>query len=105
MEAMLPKLYVNDTVPEFIRIVGDATPVGVLGKPLQRLLVQAAVDLLTSDMQRACGVRVTHPLRHGLRPGVNLLVRVARHAQRFTSGGAAQQACRRMSVSTDCLYP
>jgi uncharacterized protein (DUF2236 family) len=105
MASMLPKLYVNDTVQEFIHLVGQATPMGSAAQPLQRLLVQAAIDLLNVDMQRACGVRVTHPLGRGLRLLVRPLARSARIAQRFAPDGPAQQACRRMGVSTDCLYP
>lgn len=101
MATMLSKLYVNDTVQEFIGVVGDATPMGRMGRPFQRLLVQAAIDLLTEDMQRACGVRLTHPLGSGLRYVVKPLVRAGHYAQRFVVDGPAQQACRRMAVSTD----
>lgn len=99
-------LYVNDTVQEFLKIVGDATPMGKAARPLQRLLTQAGVDLLTEDMQRACGVRVTHPLGvRGVRAVVGALAATARFVTRRKGNGPAEQACRRMGVSTDCLYP
>lgn len=104
MKGMLPRLYVNETVPEFIALVGQAAPLGAAFRPLQRLLAQAAIDLLTPDMQRACGVQVTHPLGRGLRPAVKALVGTTRTLQRIFPDGPAQQACRRMNVSTDCLY-
>jgi len=106
MASMLPKLYANDTVQEFIKIVGDATPMGRAGQPLQRLLTQAGIDLLTDEMRDACGVKVTHPLgRRGVRATVGSLAAVARFVQKRRGNGPAEQACRRMGVSTDCLYP
>jgi uncharacterized protein (DUF2236 family) len=105
MASMLPRLYVNDTVQEFIELVERATPMGRVAQPLQRLLVQAAIDLLTDGMQRACGVRVNHPMGRGLRHLVRALARSARAAQRFAPDGPAQKACRRMRVSTNCLHP
>lgn len=106
MAEKLKGLYVNDTVQEFIQIVGDATPLGKAARPLQRLLAQAGIDLLTEDMQKACGVRVTHPLGvTGVRATVKALAAAARFVARRKGNGPAEQACRRMSVSTDCLYP
>lgn len=104
MASMLPRLYANDTVQAFLRIVGEATPMGAAGRPLQRLLAEAAIDLMPEEMRKACGVRVTHPLGRSLRPVVRALATTARFAQRFTADGPAEQACRRMGVSTDCLY-
>ena len=106
MAEKLKTLYVNDTVPEFIRIVGDATPMGRAAQPVQRLMAQAGIDLLTDEMQKACGVKVTHPLgRRGLRMVVGALAATARFVQKRRGDGPAEQACRRMGVSTDCLYP
>ena len=106
MAGKLKGLYVNDTVQEFIKIVGDATPMGKAAQPLQRLLTQAGIDLLTEDMQKACGVRVTHPLGvTGVRAAVKTLAATARFVARRKGNGPAEQACRRMGVSTDCLYP
>jgi uncharacterized protein (DUF2236 family) len=104
MASMTPKLYANDTVQAFLRIVGEATPMGRAGRPLQRLLAQAAIDLLPEELQRACGVRVTHPLGRALRPAMRALVASGNFAQRFAKESPAAQACRRMGVSTDCLY-
>lgn len=106
MASMLPKLYANDTVQEFLKIVGDATPFGRAGQPLQRLIMQGGIDLLTDEMQKACGVRVTHPLgRRGVRAAIGALSATARFVARRSGNGPAEQACRRMGVSTDCLYP
>lgn len=106
MTSMLPRLYVNDTVQEFLKIVGDATPLGKIGQPLQRLIMQGGIDLLTDEMQKACGVRVTHPLgKYGVRAAIGSLSATARFVARRSGNGPAEQACRRMGVSTDCLYP
>jgi uncharacterized protein (DUF2236 family) len=106
MAEKLKTLYANDTVQAFIKIVGDATPMGKAARPLQRLLTQAGIDLLTDDMQKACGVRVTHPLgARGVRAVVGALAATARFVARRKGNGPAEQACRRMGVSTDCLYP
>lgn len=105
MTEKLKTLYVNDTVQEFIKIVGDATPMGKAAQPVQRLMAQAGIDLLTDDMQKVCGVKVTHPLgRRGVRAVVGALAATARFVQKRRGDGPAEQACRRMGVSTDCLY-
>ena len=105
MAEKIKGLYVNDTVQEFLQIVGDATPMGKAARPLQRLLTQSGIDLLTEDMQKACGVRVTHPLGvRGVRAVVGTLAAIARFVTRRKGNGPAEQACRRMGVSTDCLY-
>jgi uncharacterized protein (DUF2236 family) len=105
MKGMMSNLYANDTVQEFIRLVGDASLVGTAARPLQRLFVQAAIDLLTEDMRSACGVQATHPLGRGLRPTISALVKATRAGRRMLPDGPAQQACRRMNVSTGCLVP
>ncbi len=106
MAEKLKGLYANDTVHEFIKIVGDATPMGKAARPIQRLLTQAGIDLLTDEMQKACGVRVTHPLGvRGVRAVVGALAATARFVAKRRGDGPAEQACRRMGVSTDCLYP
>ncbi|HEY4343583.1 MAG TPA: oxygenase MpaB family protein [Parvibaculum sp.] len=103
MKEMLPKLYVNDTVPAFLKLVGDASPFGPLGRPFQRLFAQAAIDLLTPEMQAVSGVYVTSKLGALLRPTVRGLAKLAGAAVRLAPDGPPQQACRRMEVSTDCL--
>lgn len=103
MSEMLPKLYVNDTVPEFLKLVGDASPFGPLGRPFQRLFAQAAIDLLTPEMQKVSGVHVTSKFGALLRPTVRGLAKIADVAVRLAPDGPPQQACRRMGVSTDCL--
>ncbi|WP_421862317.1 oxygenase MpaB family protein [Parvibaculum sp.] len=103
MAEMTPKLYANETVHEFLELVRNATPLGSAGKPVQRLITQAAIDLLPKEMQNQCGVAVSPAARPMVRPAVRALARTAGLAMRFAKNSPAHQACRRMGVSTDCL--
>ena len=103
MAEMKPKLYANETVHEFLKLVGDATPLGQMGKPMQRLIAQAAIDLLPPDLQAQCGVNVAPWARPIVRPSVRGLARSAGLAGRYNETSPAHQACRRMGVSTNCL--
>ncbi|MBI1262989.1 MAG: DUF2236 domain-containing protein [Rhizobiales bacterium] len=100
MAEMTPKLYANDTILEFLELVRNATPLGAKGKPIQRLIVQAAIDLLPPPLQKQLGLKSMTPLL--IRPSVAALARLARFSQRFADG-PPQQACRRMGVSTDYI--
>ena len=100
MAEMTPKLYANETVHEFLALVRNATPLGTVGKPMQRLVAQAAIDLLPEAMRKQVGVEALPAFL--IRPAVGALARAARFAQRFADG-PPQQACRRLGVSTDCL--
>ena len=103
MEEMTPKLYANETVHEFLALVRNATPLGAAGKPMQRLVTQAAIDLLPKKLQDQCGVQVSPFVRPTVRPMVRALAGAAGAAVRRMSDTPANQACRRMGVSTDCL--
>ena len=52
MEAMRPNLRAHPIIGEFLRIVCMTSPLGPPGRPLQRLLVRAAVDLLPPSLRR-----------------------------------------------------
>lgn len=103
MAEMAPKLYANETVQEFLALVRNATPLGAIGKPAQRLITQAAIDLLPKNLQVQCGVQVSPFVRPTVRPMVRTLANVAGAALRRMPDTPANQACRRMGVSTDCL--
>jgi uncharacterized protein (DUF2236 family) len=103
MAEMTPKLYANDTVHEFLELVRNATPLGRAGKPVQRLITQAAIDLLPKHLQDQCGVTVSAAARPMVRPAVRALANTAGLAMRFAKESPSHQACRRMGVSTDCL--
>jgi uncharacterized protein (DUF2236 family) len=100
MGRMTPRLYANDTVQEFLKLTAEAPVFGTLAQPLQRLLVEAAIDLLPPPIQAAAGV--TAKPASQIRPYVRALAMVAGFAQRFVDG-PPQQACQRMGVSTVCL--
>lgn len=103
MAEMTPKLYANDTVHEFLDLVRNATPLGRVGKPVQRLITQAAIDLLPKHLQEQCGVAVSPAARPMVRPALRALANTAGFAMRFAKDSPSHQACRRMGVSTDCL--
>jgi uncharacterized protein (DUF2236 family) len=52
IEAMRPSLRPHRIIGEFLQIVSTTSPLGPPGRPLQPLLVRAAIDLLTPSMRR-----------------------------------------------------
>jgi uncharacterized protein (DUF2236 family) len=61
-DRMRPKLVPHAIIEEFLGIVSRTSPLGLAGRALQPLVVQAAIDLLPPDIQRKLGLR-TRPLR------------------------------------------
>jgi uncharacterized protein (DUF2236 family) len=51
-QAMRPKLGPDAIIEEFLGLVSRTSPVGFPGRPLQRLLLQASIDLLPAWMRR-----------------------------------------------------
>jgi uncharacterized protein (DUF2236 family) len=100
LEEMRPKLYANDTVQEFLKLTEEADVFGRWAQPIQRLLVQAAIDLLPPALQTQCGVSAKPPNK--IRPYVKALARVGGFLQRRVDG-PPQQACRRVGVPTSVL--
>jgi uncharacterized protein (DUF2236 family) len=100
MADMRPLLKPNDTIPEFLAIVAEANPFGPLARPVQRLVTDAAVDLLDPGLRAQLNLTSRAP--GTIRPLVRGLARTAGLATRFTDG-PPQQACRRMGVSMACL--
>src|SRR5690554_6615153 len=103
MAEMTPKLYANETGKGFLALGGDASPLGPAGKPLQRLVTQAAIDLVPEKLQQQCGVAVSAAARPVVRPAMRALASSLGFAMRFAKDQPAHQACRRMGVSTGCL--
>jgi uncharacterized protein (DUF2236 family) len=52
LEAMRPKLRPHPIIGEFLRIVSTTSPLGPPGRPLQPLLVRAAIDLVPARLRR-----------------------------------------------------
>jgi len=61
-DRMRPKLVPHPILGEFLAIVSTTSPLGLAGRALQPLAVQAAIDLLPADLQRKLGLK-TRPLR------------------------------------------
>jgi len=61
-DRMRPKLVSHPIIDEFLGIVSTTSPLGLAGRALQPLVVQAAIDLLPPEIQRQLRLR-TRPLR------------------------------------------
>jgi uncharacterized protein (DUF2236 family) len=86
---------------EFLSIMRTTSAFPVPLRPMQRLLVRAAVDLLPAKLLEQLGID-----GHGLRPGEEVLVRAAcALADRILlNSSPAVQACRRLGLPADYLY-
>lgn len=95
----IPRLYVNDTVQEFLQIA-SAAGTSASQRWLKRRAVQAAIALLPPEFAQAVGVQAKPSWIDS-----PLLRTAARFAnwQLHRTDGPAQQACRRVGVSTRCL--
>lgn len=102
MAEMTPKLYANDTILEFLKLTAETPVYGKLAQPVQRLIVQAAIDLVPEDIRKLLNLESKPPRR--IRGRVRLLARAAGFAMRFANG-PQQQACKRMGVSKAALRP
>ncbi len=102
MAKMLPKLYANDTISDFLKLTANTPVYGRWAQGAQRLIVDAAIDLVPDDI-RALLQLEARPARK-IRSRVRTLARLAGFAMRFANG-PQQQACRRNGVSTAVLRP
>ncbi|HEY8616348.1 oxygenase MpaB family protein [Phenylobacterium sp.] len=72
-DRMRPKLVPHPIIGEFLHIVSTTSPLGLAGRALQPLVVQAAIDLLPRDLVRklelpanGLGLAAAKPLLRGL---------------------------------------
>lgn len=79
---MRPKLAPHPIIGEFLGIVSTTSPLGLAGRALQPLVVQAAIDPLPADIQRQLRLR-PRPLR--LAMAKTVLGALARTAGRASS--------------------
>lgn len=102
LAAMIPRLSPSPIVFEFLDIMRRAPALPRLGRPLQHLLIRAAVDLTPPPVAALLGLDP----RHGLTPAQARIVRaVARTADRLPLRNAPPaQACLRMGLPPDWLY-
>ena len=100
-ERMAPKLEPSRTISEFLAVMRRAPILPPAARPLQRLLVAAAIGLLPPPLAARVGLAA-----RGLRPWQRALVRpVARLAGRLPlAGSPPAQASRRLGLPADWLY-
>jgi uncharacterized protein (DUF2236 family) len=79
-ERMRPMLAPHPIIGEFLQIVSTTSPLGLAGRALQPLVVQAAIDLLPADIRARLGLS-TRPLPLAVaRQALTLMARMARWA-------------------------
>ncbi|NBW08140.1 MAG: DUF2236 domain-containing protein [Caulobacteraceae bacterium] len=102
LDAMTPKLTASPIVFEFLDIMRAAPLLPGLARPLQSLLIRAAVDLTPPEVARIVGLEP----RHGLSSWQAPIVRAAaRAADRLPLKEAPPaQACLRLGLPADWLY-
>ena len=100
IERMQSRLRHHEILEEFLRLVSNASVVSAAALPIQRLLVQAAIDLLPSWARELLKLEKGQPLRIAMRPLVRATVTLAGQVIR---NGPPQTACRRMGLSPSRL--
>jgi uncharacterized protein (DUF2236 family) len=79
-DRMRPKLVPHEIITEFLQIVSTTSPLGLAGRALQPLVVEAAIDLVPADIRDRLGLR-SRPLRlAAARTTLRLLAQVAGRA-------------------------
>lgn len=101
--AMAPRLEGSDIIFEFLSIMKKAAAFPQPAQLAQHSLVRAAVDLVPLEIRSVLGLDRSY----GLRPFERQIVaRMARRADRLMlRSGPAVQACRRVGLADDYLYP
>jgi uncharacterized protein (DUF2236 family) len=100
LEQMQSILRHHEIMEEFLCLVSNTPIVSAGTLPIQRLLVQAAIDLLPCWARELLQLAKGQPLRVIMRPLVRATVTVASHVIR---NGPPQQACLRMGLSASHL--
>lgn len=102
MAKMTSLLYANDTIDAFLKLTAETPVYGKWAQGVQRLIVQAAIDLVPDDVRKL--LRLESRPAKSIRGRVRTLARLAGFAMRFVNG-PQQQACKRVGVSTAVLRP
>jgi len=100
IEEMRPNLLPHEILEEFLGLASNVPIVSVSALPAQRLLVQAAIDLLPSWMRKLLRLEKGQRLRIAMRPFTRAAVALVGHTIR---NGAPQRACLRMGLSASRL--
>jgi uncharacterized protein (DUF2236 family) len=98
---MLPRLERSEVIFEFLGIMRSARVLPLPFRPIQHMLIRAAVEIVPGEVRRRLGLGQ----RWGLRGREEALVRrIARLADRIRLDDApAAQACRRLGLPADYL--
>ncbi|MFA6117722.1 MAG: oxygenase MpaB family protein [Sphingomonas sp.] len=101
-DTMRPRLEASPILFEFLDIIRAAPAFPAVLRPLQRMLVRAAVDLVPGWVRDRVGLGP----EHGLRPGqATLLKSAVRLSDRLIlPSSAAVQSSRRMALPADYLF-
>lgn len=94
-DRMRPKLVPHPIIGEFLGIVSTTSPLGLAGRALQPLVVQAAIDLVPKDIQAKLGLR---PNPVGLAAARTILTVLARAAESAPSQ-VVREARRRVGAA------
>jgi uncharacterized protein (DUF2236 family) len=95
LERMRMRLRHHEILEEFLGLVLNAPVVSAAALPMQRLLVQAAIDLLPSWAREILRLEKGQPMRVAARPLVSAMVTLA---DRVIRNGPPQQARQRMGL-------
>lgn len=101
-DSMKARLEPSPIVFEFLAIMRTAPVFPTVLRPLQRLMVRAAIDLVPSWVRERLGIRPEQGLRPWQRPVVRAAGRFADKVMLPSS--PAVQACKRMGLPADHLY-
>jgi uncharacterized protein (DUF2236 family) len=94
-ERMRPRLRHHEIVEEFLCLMWKVPVVSAATLPIQRLLTQAAIDLLPSWARELLQLQKQQSLRVVMRPIVRAIVTLGGHVMR---DGPPQRACLRMGL-------
>jgi uncharacterized protein (DUF2236 family) len=95
-EQMRPRLRHHEIFEEFLRLISNVPVVSAATMPIQRLLIEAAIDLLPCWARELLQLQKRQPLRVAMRPLVRAVVTLAGYVIR---NGPPQRACLRMGLS------
>ena len=99
---MLPKLEPSDTLQEFLAIMREVPALPRAGRPLQRLLIKAAVAILPPGVADRLDIAEAWRLSAWER---QLAAALAKAADRLVlPSSPAVQSCRRLGLPDDYLY-
>jgi len=102
LEATRPRLEPSPILAEFLRIMHAAPVLPPALRPVQGLLVRAAVDLVPEGDRRRLGISSAEGLRSWERPLVRAMGALSDRL--VLRSGPAAQSCLRLGLPADYLY-